>query len=1521
MLRQMAPDTSVTVYTPPGGRGKARYIDTTAAHLLNGTDAQLGLGALDAAFARRPARVQLLVVIDALLEPRRFRAAVAAAVEGLDLGRVRNNDGSGCAVSVVEGLDDADFTKRPPPPNLFAGGMPPLTWRLSVGATTSAVGISFDHALCDMGGAALLLRRASASYSNAPGPSLHQDRACQAKVAAARCKQKQNTATPQKGGQLAVEYAFHGERTNDRTRHAVLFADVVALLREAGLEVETLSFTLDKRGRQLPLEHFGNSSVLAAIHAGAPLSGALDTPGVVDCRASVHFTSWARIAPADGRYLGGAATFAVGPATVKAAAAYCASRGGQPNVTVLPDGAGLRVLLVAPIDLARRVAAVLCKRRDPSTARLRAAQVLAERIHPRPPQRRRSMDGRENAVIRQSPGQRPAVVFFRGVGDLTDAWAQRLASEAWDVVLPEPPSARGWYPLVLPVTAAEHGRVVPPPIVALARESVDALGARVARRGDPRRGRRVVVGGFSQGGAVALAAAAKGLSGVVAVSAWAPSEVQIEAPTLFSCGTADPTVPFAVGKASGRRLAGLGATISHVQRARHGPTDDEVAAVRRFIGDCLSPSLPKDAAEGGCAACGTQIEDVRCRYRCVAETCDAVIQCIACKNECARCGGSTHCDAAAPHVLRREVFREAFDGEQADPRRLIERAFAVYMDRPLVGEVHGSAVAWWSYGQCGCSARALAARLPDTGTIAIHGRNSLGWLVADWACALKRAPSIAVDASVPPADAWAIANADHALTCALVDHVEAWQALSPNLSVIPLAARHETPKPFARRTCDVVTCLLTLGSTGAPKPLWFSAKDWADWCGASINSGRDRKALERRSAKVSCQALVAPLSHGLSRRMAWSEVFHGGRLGVCDTRGDLVSQIRRCAPTHLSGAPRFYALYARREGALLAGPRLRFVAVGGAAVPRDLIASLKKSFPEACVSDGYGMSEVPGGIARDGKVVRGVTVKLNGDGEILVKTTRGVIRGVEGDAWFHTGDLGRFVDGRLEVYDRKSSCVKLQNGEWLAPQKVEHALERCASIKACVVVAHSGWAAPVAVVVTDAAEAVVQKEVQACALAPWEVPRFVLRRDPFTEHECSAHGKVRRHVVARNHDLADAAPSLVERALMFLAAPAYSPVFGDENTWWASHGGDSVGAARLAGQWADAPISAGDVLRLAPRDLYRRARGGCRAKTMEVDWARECCRPVSPTVEVPVPTQRAVLLTGATGLLGPHLLKALGDSDVWVFCRPPLTRLQTKAHVIAADLSRGDLGISEADAARLRRAGIATIVHSAACVDAQMTYDELRAVNVSSLERVVAVCASLPVVLLVSSLSVIPAHAPGWDGTGLVPAAHAAALDTNYARSKLVAEHRLDALRKENMIGGGVVARLGLLDGPQNWLELTLRACAAVGAAPKVLPTHVGVLPPRAAATRLVQLVNASDPAGLVFFDVDAHSCGVAPVSVVGRLAARGVPTTRLPYAEWRRRCAAAGGAAGARAVAALPASGGFPSGARRRLREIRAAG
>ena len=299
---------------------------------------------------------------------------------------------------------------------------------------------------------------------------------------------------------------------------------------------------------------------------------------------------------------------------------------------------------------------------------------------------------------------------------------------------------------------------------------------------------------------------------------------------------------------------------------------------------------------------------------------------------------------------------------------------------------------------------------------------------------------------------------------------------------------------------------------------------------------------------------------------------------------------------------------------MLAGPRLRFVAVGGAAVPRSLITTLKKRFPEAAVSDGYGMSEVPGGIARDGKVLSGVTVKISEDGEILVKTARGRIRGVAEGKWFHTGDLGRFVDGRLEVLDRKSDCVKLENGEWLSPQRVENALESCGSIGACVVIARAGWAAPVAVVVTEASLEEVEEEARACKLAPWEVPRFVLRRDPFDEKECSAHGKIRRHVVAATHNIPGEEPSLVERTLAFLAAP-YAAAFGEGEGWWAAAGGDSVAAARPAGTWTGAPISAGDVLRLAPRDLHRKAHGFCEDDAR--DWARECATTPHSVTMVP----------------------------------------------------------------------------------------------------------------------------------------------------------------------------------------------------------------------------------------------------------------------------------------------------------------
>ena len=85
-------------------------------------------------------------------------------------------------------------------------------------------------------------------------------------------------------------------------------------------------------------------------------------------------------------------------------------------------------------------------------------------------------------------------------------------------------------------------------------------------------------------------------------------------------------------------------------------------------------------------------------------------------------------------------------------------------------------------------------------------------------------------------------------------------------------------------------------------------------------------------------------------------------------------------------------------------------------------------------------------------------MKLSDGGEILVKTSRGTIVGPkDAQGWFHTGDVGRWVDGRLQVLDRLGACVKLSNGEFFRPQRAEAALEgACPSVDKCALIARVG---------------------------------------------------------------------------------------------------------------------------------------------------------------------------------------------------------------------------------------------------------------------------------------------------------------------------------------------------------------------------------------------------------------------------------------------------------------------------------
>jgi long-chain acyl-CoA synthetase len=107
---------------------------------------------------------------------------------------------------------------------------------------------------------------------------------------------------------------------------------------------------------------------------------------------------------------------------------------------------------------------------------------------------------------------------------------------------------------------------------------------------------------------------------------------------------------------------------------------------------------------------------------------------------------------------------------------------------------------------------------------------------------------------------------------------------------------------------------------------------------------------------------------------------------------------------------------------------------------------------------GYGQTEAgpviscnrPGaGIAMDtvGPPMKGVEVKIAGDGEILVKgelVMHGYWRNeaeterVLQDGWLHTGDIGEFdKKGRIRITDRKKDIIVNDKGENVSPQKIE----------------------------------------------------------------------------------------------------------------------------------------------------------------------------------------------------------------------------------------------------------------------------------------------------------------------------------------------------------------------------------------------------------------------------------------------------------------------------------------------------
>ena len=149
---------------------------------------------------------------------------------------------------------------------------------------------------------------------------------------------------------------------------------------------------------------------------------------------------------------------------------------------------------------------------------------------------------------------------------------------------------RAWYD----ITQGDIGRMPDERGIRDSQAAVEALLAEEKARGVP--ATRIVLAGFSQGGAIALQTGlrhAERLAGIVALSSYLPLEQSLEVeasaankstPIFMAHGTEDPIVPLALAEASRRALGARGYDVAwQTWPMPHAVCAEEIGALGEFL--------------------------------------------------------------------------------------------------------------------------------------------------------------------------------------------------------------------------------------------------------------------------------------------------------------------------------------------------------------------------------------------------------------------------------------------------------------------------------------------------------------------------------------------------------------------------------------------------------------------------------------------------------------------------------------------------------------------------------------------------------------------------------------------------------------------------------------------------------------------------------------------------------------------------------------------------------------------------
>ncbi|HYO14673.1 MAG TPA: class I adenylate-forming enzyme family protein, partial [Thermoanaerobaculia bacterium] len=401
---------------------------------------------------------------------------------------------------------------------------------------------------------------------------------------------------------------------------------------------------------------------------------------------------------------------------------------------------------------------------------------------------------------------------------------------------------------------------------------------------------------------------------------------------------------------------------------------------------------------------------------------------------------------------------------------LIREAMSACLDRYAGRTAVAGGSEVLSYAELGCriqdAAAVLRAALPTAAHVGFCLANRPEYVVLYFATFEAGGLPLLLDANFNTGEIAAI-RGDCALDALVVERVKAKALeipgkgaplqLADDVVILPLA-RAGVP-PYTPRPATEV-CRFTSGTTGRPKCLEFSghavvaaARNWVEGTGMT---GEDRTLC------------LAALSNGLAFNTSLLSTFlAGGELhflkGVPLTR-PVARRIAEAGITRLVAFPTLYRNFVAPGGpdrAALAS--LRYAISAGAPLWPDVREEFRSLYG-LDISDYYGIAETgPCTFERHaghhtglGEPLPGVEIRIAldhpdgsedaaGTGEVLVRTASmasgylnhpGLFEErVDADGFYHSGDRGRIVDGRLHLVGRTQDHINVA-GRKIDPTEV-----------------------------------------------------------------------------------------------------------------------------------------------------------------------------------------------------------------------------------------------------------------------------------------------------------------------------------------------------------------------------------------------------------------------------------------------------------------------------------------------------